>query len=192
MDTVKMINRLKSAGVEFAEGMTARELDLAEACFQFRFPTEIRAFLACAMPVGDSFFNYRDRTGANVARFHAFQQSVKDAFLFDLENNREDMCKLLSNKGWGLSCDSSFDAAVIAYLEGSPKLIPFYAHRCFFDGMNGMPIVSFWQPVDSIPYGRDFENYLACEFLGGECDLAHVSEGMKQTGIWYDVIAFSM
>ena len=45
MDTVKMINRLKSAGVEFAEGMTARELDLAEACFHFHFPTEILTIL---------------------------------------------------------------------------------------------------------------------------------------------------
>ena len=60
MDTVKMINRLKSAGVEFAEGMTAQELDLAEDYFQFRFPTEIRAFLSCAAPVGASFFHFRD------------------------------------------------------------------------------------------------------------------------------------
>ena len=190
MDAVGMIHRLKNSGVEFAEGMTAQELDLAEECFQFRFPAEIRVFLSCATPVGASFFNFRDRTEANLTRFHTFQQSVKDAFLFDLENNREDMRKLLSNKGWELSCDSSFDAAVIAYLEGSPKLIPFYAHRCFFDGMDGMPIVSFWQPVDSILYGSNFENYLACEFLGGECILTHVPERMKETGIWYEVIAF--
>ena len=192
MDTLILMNSLKSAGVEFAEAMTARELDLAEDYFQFRFPAEIRAFLACAMPVGPSFFNFRDRTEANIARFRAFQGSIKDAFLYDLENNREDMYRLLAGKGWELSGDASFDEAVFAYLEESVKLIPFYAHRCFFDGMDGMPIVSFWQPVDSIIYGNDFENYLAREFLGGECLLDHVPERMKETGIWHEVIAFSI
>ena len=192
MDTVKMINRLKSAEVEFAEGMTAQELDLAEDFFRFRFPTEIRTFLSCGMPVGPSFFNFRDRTEANLTRFHTFQRSVKDAFLFDLEHNREDMCKLLANKGRELSNGPSFDVAVIAYLDGSVKLIPFYAHRCFFDGMDDMPIVSFWQPIDSLVYGSDFENYLAHEFLGVECLLDHVPERLRETGIWYEVIDFSM
>ena len=191
MDTVKMINCLKSAGVEFAEGMTAQELDCTEEFFCFRFPTEIRAFLSCGVPMGSSFFNFRDRTEANLTRFRTFQRSVKESFLYDLTNNREDMAKLFSAQSWGHLDNGDFDAAVLAYLEESVKLIPFYAHRCFFDGMDGLPIVSFWQPVDSILYGSDFENYLACEFMGGERIADHVPERMKETGIWYEVIAFS-
>ncbi len=39
---------------------------------------------------------------------------------------------------------------LLKYLHRSTRLIPFYSHRCFFDGMDHMPIVSFWQPTDSI------------------------------------------
>ena len=191
MDAVGMIHRLKNSGVEFAEGMTAQELDCTEEFFRFRFPTEIRAFLSCGVPMGSSFFQYRERTEENYNRFLAFQQSIKESFLYDLANNREDMAKLFSDQAWDHLENGAFDGAVLAYLEESVKLIPFYAHRCFFDGMDGMPIVSFWQPVDSIIYGSDFENYLACEFLGGECYLDHMPERLKQTGIWYEVIAFS-
>ena len=77
-------------------------------------------------------------------------------------------------------------------MDESVHLIPFYAHRCFFDGMDNMPIVSFWQAVDSIFYGRDFENYLLCEFLDQECLLDSVPERMKETGIWYEILSFSM
>lgn len=60
MDSRKLIKRLKSAGMAFESGMTARELDKAEAFFGFHFPNEIRRFLAQGVPVGDRFFDYRD------------------------------------------------------------------------------------------------------------------------------------
>ena len=60
MDVSRMINRLKNVGIQFEEGMTEKELDSAEKYFQFRFPIEIREFLSCGVPVGSSFFDYRD------------------------------------------------------------------------------------------------------------------------------------
>ena len=77
---------------------------------------------------------------------------------------------------------------VLDYLNSSPKLIPFYGHRCFISGMNNMPIISFWQPTDSIFYGSNFENYLKFEFLK-IMDKGNVSEEFKTTGIWYDLIS---
>ena len=78
----------------------------------------------------------------------------------------------------------NFDREVMEYLRQSVKLIPFYAHRCFFDGMDGMPMVSFWQSVDSIFYGGDFANYLEVEFLNGQRAFEKLDERMEQTGIW--------
>ena len=79
-------------------------------------------------------------------------------------------------------------------LESSPKLIPFYAHRCFFDGMDNMPIISFWQAVDTIIYGYDFEDYLEAEFLTATNHIIseeisdNITEKLKAAGIWYYII----
>ncbi len=79
-------------------------------------------------------------------------------------------------------------------LESSPKLIPFFAHRCFFDGIDNMPIISFWQAVDTIIYGYDLENYLEAEFLTAKDDIIseeiydNITEKLKVTGIWYYII----
>ena len=168
--------------------MSRDELNRAETVFQFHFPKEIREFLACGVPVGSAFFNYRDISESNVNRFHEFQASVERSFRFDLTNNRKVMIALLGDT---LNFDrdvENFDDAVIKYLNESGKLIPFFAHRCFFDGMDDMPIVSFWQPSDTIFYGGSFENYLEVEFFRKQRMLENVYEQMKNTGIWLDLI----
>lgn len=81
-----------------------------------------------------------------------------------------------------------FDKAVLGYFRKSVRLIPFYGHRCFFEGMDHMPIVSFRQPTDVIFYGGTFWNYLEHEFLKGECVVENVHERMENSGIWSDVI----
>lgn len=188
MDSQQMIEKLKTAGVSFEPGMSARELDRAETVFHFRFPKEIREFLAVGVPVGDAFFNYRDCSDVNLTRFHEFQASIERSFRFDLANNRDDMLEYLG-KQLGFHEDSdSFDDAVMKYLHDSVRLIPFYAHRCFFDGMDNMPIVSFWQPVDTVIYGDTFEYYLETEFLNKQRYIDNLEELMKDTGIWRDLI----
>lgn len=188
MNNRLMIERLKNAGVSFEPGMSRVELDQAETAFQFRFPKEVREFLSCGLPVGSAFFNYRDLSAENVNRFHEFQASIEGSFRFDLENNREDMLEMLGQR-LGFPEDSeAFDIAVMQYLKQSVRLIPFFAHRCFFDGMDDMPIVSFWQPTDTIFYGGTFENYLEHEFLRMDRILDDIQERMKNTGIWADLI----
>lgn len=183
-----LFGRLKQAGLPFSRGMTSDELDRAEYSFGFRFPDEIRQFLSIAVPSDPAFFSYRDTSEENLERFRTFQTSVEQAFLFDLAENREELYERLGRK---LGCDmasENFDREVMEYLRQSVKLIPFYAHRCFFDGMDGMPMVSFWQSVDSIFYGGDFANYLEVEFLNGQRAFEKLDERMEQTGIWKYVI----
>ena len=188
MDNIVMIEKLKGAGISFAEGLCDEEFTGIESTFGFRFPSEIRSFLACGLPVGDRFYNWRDLSAANVLRFHDFSSSIEDAFRFDLENNGDDLRAMLGDRFSESKDQEQHTAAVLDYLRCSTKLIPFYAHRCFFDGMDNMPIVSFWQPVDSIFYGENFEDYLETEFLGKEHCIEHIPARMESTGIWYYLI----
>lgn len=182
MDKLNMIKRLRNAGMYFAQGMTAAQLDRAEAVFGFRFPREIRAFLSFAVPVGKGFFDYRDVSEENQKKFREFQNWMEDRFRFDLEKNREDMLELLAEP---LGNPGDFDSAVMNYFHSSVKLIPFYIHRCFFDGMDDMPIVSFMQSVDSIFYASNFQDYLEVEFLHKDHDAEDPPQERKQeTGIW--------
>ena len=169
--------------------MSRDELDRAESVFNFRFPSEIRQFLFCGVPVGSSFFNFRDVTEKNIKLFSEFQDSIEKSFQFDLENNREEMLELLGEKLGIVQNSEVFDNAVMKYLDQSVRLIPFYAHRCFFDGMDNMPIVSFWQPTDTIFYGGSFENYLEVEFMKKHRILENIPQRMKNTGIWEDLIS---
>ena len=50
-------------------------------------------------------------------------------------------------------------------------------------GMDGMPIISFWQPVDSIVYGIDLQDYLEAEFLGKDDPCELPPDLLKGTGI---------
>lgn len=182
MDNLNVLQRLKEAGIAMEPGMTTEELDRAEEVFSFRFPREIREFLSCGVPVGKDFFDYRDVSEENWKRFWDFQKRIEDDFRFDLENNRDIMLELLAEP---LGNPADFDAAVLEYLHSSVKLIPFYAHRCFFDGMDDMPIVSFMQPVDSIFYASNFQDYLEVEFLRKDLDAEDpTEERKKETGIW--------
>lgn len=188
MNNHEMIERLKNVGIAFEAGLRNEEIEKAQAVFGFRFPSEIRSFLACGLPIGDRFFNWRDLSPTNIGRFNSFNQSVDRAFQFDLENNADDLSALLGDRLSEIAGNESFSEAVFGFLHRSTKLIPFYAHRCFFDGMDHMPIVSFWQPMDSIFYGETFEDYLEIEFLGKDHCINSIPERMRETGIWYYLI----
>lgn len=187
-DIERMVERLKASGVRFTDGLTPSEIREIERTFGFRFPKEIADFLSYAYPTGSRFFRYNDLSDQNVAAFQDFQKGIRDAFLFDLENNGEALSAMLRKTTKGCYDTDSLRGAILDQLNGSPRLIPFYGHRCFFDGMDHMPIVSFSQPIDTIFYGSDFENYLENEFLASGLTLGKISDRMKDTGIWYYIV----
>ena len=192
----QLIERLKGAGVRLETGMTAQELDRAEAVFGFRFPREIREFLMLAVPVGEDFFDYRDCSEENRERFAEFYEWMELRFRFDLENCREFLLELVGQKLGYTKDGPGFDEAVMKYWRESVRAIPFFAHRCFFDGMDDMPMISFLQPVDTIVYGGNFMHYLEQEFLveyASEEDFRDFSweelkERLQGTGIWGQLI----
>lgn len=182
MNNLTMKQKLEKAGIPMERGMTAAQLDRAEAVFGFRFPREIRAFLSFAVPVEKGFFDYRDVSEENQKKFQEFQNWMEDRFRFDLAECRDILLELLAEP---LGNPADFDGAVMDYFHSSVKLIPFYIHRCFFDGMDDMPIVSFMQPVDSIFYASNFRDYLEVEFLHKDLDAEDPPrERKRETGIW--------
>ena len=194
MDNNLMIERLKKSGLRFDRGLSDTEIKEIETTFGFRFPKEIASFLSCAYPVGCNFFDYRDISQKNTDKFYDFQKIIKESFEFDIANNAASLQAMLKEFLGEFTDVEDFKKAVMKSLESSPKLIPFFAHRCFFDGMDNMPIISFWQPVDTIIYGYDFEDYLEAEFLTATNDITseeisdNITEKLKTTGIWYYII----
>ena len=150
--------------------------------------------MSCAYPVGGGFFNYRDTSQKNIDSFYDFQKNIIESFEFDIKNNIGSLQEMLKELLGEFTDKEDFKKAVMKSLENSPKLIPFYAHRCFFDGIDNMPIISFWQAVDTIIYGHDLENYLEAEFLTTTDDIIseeiadNITEKLKATGIWYYII----
>lgn len=190
MNNKLMIEKLKNAGITFANGLTSEEITKIECFYGFRFPNEIAEFLSIAYPVGLHFFNYRNMSFENKKEFDNFQTKIKESFLFDIEQNEAFIKEMLSEAIDENLDSKAFVNAVLSMLENSPRLIPFYAHRCFFDGMNNMPIVSFYQSVDTIFYGTSFENYLENEFLHTDSfdNPQKPSKEIKNTGIWHYII----
>ncbi|MBE6638794.1 MAG: hypothetical protein E7616_04985 [Ruminococcaceae bacterium] len=194
MDNYLMIERLKESGVRFDSGLSDIEIKKIESTYGFRFPKEIASFLSCAYPVGGGFFDYRDISQKNVDRFYNFQKNIIESFDFDIKNNTGSLQAMLKKLLGEFSDTEDFKKAVMKSLENSPKLIPFYAHRCFFDGIDNMPIISFGQAVDTIIYGYDLENYFESEFLVKVNDVKteeiydDIAEKLKATGIWYYII----
>ena len=194
MDNYLMIEKLKNAGLRFDSGLSTLEIKEIESTFGFHFPKEIASFLSCAYPIGGSFFDYRNTSQENVDRFLDFQKNIVESFVFDIEHNAPSLQAMLAEHLGEFTDTESFKKAVLESLQNSPKLIPFYAHRCFFDGMDDMPIISFWQAVDTIIYGYDFEDYLEAEFLTSNENIVSeeitdgIFEKLKSTGIWYYII----
>lgn len=184
MDNQLMLDRLAGIGIKIAPGLTEKEIGSIEAAHGIRFPQEFREFFACGLPVSGGFYNWRDLSEENIAREKRFQRVIEDSFAFDIENNQ--LLDGFAEKFPHAGDPAALEREVMEYLHQSPRLIPFYAHRCFFDGLDGMPIISFWQPTDSIFYGADLENYLDCEFFGG--NVRWEKADMSITGIWNDLI----
>ncbi len=182
----EIVEKMKKRNIKFEKGLSKEEIEKAENVFNIKFPTEIKAFLSYGMPLGEGFYNWRDFSQENIDKVKSFQKRIEEAFLFDFENN--DLSDEFKDKFPDAESETELRNKIMEYLHSSPKLVPFYHHRCFFDGMDNMPIISFWQPTDSVFYGKNFEDYLKIEFLNESRQAADVSENLQKIGIWKDLI----
>jgi len=156
---------------EFAPGLTDSELEAIESANEFRFPPDLRACLASAMPTGKGFPNWRSPT-AYQDRWEWIQSGIdfdiRQGFWYERFGPRPD------------SVDEQIKISR-AYLKSVPKLVPVFVHQMLptTPCQVGNPIFSIWQ-TDAIYYGEDLAGYLEIAFFGRphntihECRLLHI------------------
>lgn len=158
VSAAEVVQLLRERRVVFDAGLSEVELARAERRYGVRFAQDHRELLALALPVGDSWFNWRARADARV------RGAIRWPFegvLFDVENNA------FWPASWGERPDSVAVRFEIVEQQVStwPQLVPLYGHRYLPAAPfgPGAPVFSVHQS-DVIVYGTNLLNYSAREF----------------------------
>jgi hypothetical protein len=84
IDWLGVVDALKERGVEFGPGLTAAEIEEAEARCQLRFPPDLNGFLQTALPRGQEFPDWRL---ANPGRLQEQLNWQAEGICYDVEHN---------------------------------------------------------------------------------------------------------
>lgn len=145
------------ARIAFASGLRPEEIGHVEVRFGIRFPPDLRALLAFALPVAPGFPNWRGPADALAAQLSA----PGDGILFDVEFNGFWLAQ------WGPRPPDRGAALAVARerVAATPILVPIYGHRYVPSEPHvaGNPVLSVVQS-DVILYGYDLADYLWREF----------------------------
>ena len=167
-----VVARLRSAGMQFDEGMLDTEIVGAEEKYGVCFPPDLCEFLQIALPLSHPdpgrFPNWRLAIAGDGECHQKIIDSLEwpaDGICFDIEHNGFWM-----EEEWGTRPSAVDQAKNVARLKvaEAPKLIPVCSHRYIPSEPNthGNPVFSVYQ-TDIIHYGADLVSYLEAEFLGG-------------------------
>ncbi len=182
MDWSREHAMLRSRGVELTPGLTNAELAVAEYWAGCQFPSDLRSFLQAALPRAEGMPDWRDPSGPSVVGWLAW---ARRALEFDVEH-----CPWWWPHTWGSRPAALQDAIQVGRerLRHVPPLIPLWGHRFLPAEPDeaGNPVLSVWQMVDSIYYGRDLRDYIA-----RECDCSDKWEPIgevRRIRFWSDLI----
>lgn len=149
---------LAAAGVRFAAGMTADEFARVERRFGFRFPLDLREFLAAGLPVSDGWVDWR---GSDEATILAWLRWPLEGICSDIE------CNGFWLPEWGARPPGLPDAFAVARqaVAQAPMLIPILGRRYIPSppADPGNPVFSVYQ-TDIIHYGANLMDYVQNEF----------------------------
>jgi len=178
---VSAVRALKARGVGFAPGLSDREVARVEASFGFRFPPDLRALLATALPSGPKFPDWRNGPEAELRER---LEAPLEGLLFDVEYND------FWQPSWPARPDDLDGAREIVrrLVAEAPRLVPVYSHRMMPDRPHaeGNPVFSVHQ-TDIIYYGFDLQDYLEHEFE--LCERRPWPERVRQVPFW-DIESF--
>jgi hypothetical protein len=153
-------SRLSQAGVTFAPGLTASEVERAEQSYALVFPPDLRELLMFALPVSSGWPDWR---ATDDARIRAQLRAPYEGICFDIEHD------VFWPDDWGPKPPELADAFAVARekVDAAPTLIPIRGHRYLPSrpSIAGNPVFSVHQ-TDIIHYGADLWNYLENEFHG--------------------------
>src|SRR5262249_9578083 len=135
-----LVARLQARGIAFDPGLSDAEVNVAESRFGFRFPPDLRAFLQTALPLRETFPNWR--SGKEVALRDCVDRP-RERIVLDSEYNAFWLDE------WGPRPDTLERAVQIAEepVAAPPRLIPIYAPRMLPDSpcLPGNPVFSVHQ-----------------------------------------------
>ncbi len=161
--TAKILEVLRTAGLELEAGLSEAELSDTERTFGFRFPPDLRALLAAALPEGWADWRRRVEVLGNgeVKPIEWGLDWPIRGTLFDIEHNAFWWEK------WGPKPASLPEAFVIAErsMRSAPRLIPLFSHRYIPSepSVAGNLVLSIHQ-TDIVVYGEDLLDYVCHEF----------------------------
>jgi hypothetical protein len=187
----ELVNQLKDHGVEFDAGLSDVEVNNIEQTCNFQFPPDLRTFLQLGVPlrwkvydflVDENFPNWREDS---LLIMHSAEEHVVGTFHSDIENNNFWM------KEWGNRPKELNQALAICdhFLQKAPILIPLFGYR-FLPGepnLSGNPVFSMWQPLETIYYGYNIQNYLMNEFVLDDGEWGE-SPDYRYIPLWSDIV----
>ena len=146
-----------AAGVRFAAGMTADEFAGVEQRFEFRFPPDLREFLAAGLPVSDGWIDWR---GGDEATIRAALRWPLEGICFDIEHNGFWLAE------WGARPPGLPDAFAVARqaVAQAPMLIPILGRRYIPTPPADPGNRVFVYQTDTIHYGANLMDYVQNEF----------------------------
>lgn len=157
-----VVRALRCRGIRFATGLSQAELQQLEDDYSLLFPPDLSAFLQHALPVGDCFPDWRERSPDS--RGISLEERLSwplEGILFDVEHNNRWM------PSWGTRPEQLDKAIARArgIVTAAPGLVPVYSHRYLPTDPNRSdnPILSVVQ-TDIIVYGENLFHYFEAEF----------------------------
>lgn len=159
-----LIRSLRQVGVGFTNGLSESQLASIEADLGATLPVELRLLLARQVPVslmGDrkQFPQWNERAKLEIVEN---RRNIDELFAYDIKHNGY-WSPLFGDKP--VDEERAIHQA-LARIRTWPPLVRFFGHRYIpTDPVGaGNPVLSVWQPTDSVYYGKDFVDYLVNEF----------------------------
>ena len=186
MNLAECHERLTSIGILFEHGLTDHEFATIESEYGFRFPADLRQFLAYALPFSSGWLDWRNASKEEIMQRMAWPL---DGMCFDIEHDEFWL------DSWGekpADLPAAFDVAR-EQVAKAPTLIPIFSHRFMPDSplKAGNPVFSVYQ-TDIIYCGHDLENYLHNEFreafgiTSRELDVNYI--GLREIEFWSELL----
>ncbi|HLX55070.1 MAG TPA: hypothetical protein VKR58_14080 [Aquella sp.] len=159
----EIIKNLQKKSESFEKGLGDEEVLMIESKFNLTFPPDLRVFLQSALPISNSFVNWRlGLSSEEESEKLTFRLNWPlDGMIFDVKSND------FWFDQWGNKPEKIEDRINLAtkFYHTYPKLIPIYSHRYIPSQPNqaGNPVFSVHQ-MDIVYYGYDLASYFAKEF----------------------------
>lgn len=176
-----LIQALTAKEIIFTDGLSDDEVNAIHSQFGLILPDDLRAFLQTALPISQTFINWRAALN-NPQQYLAYQlASPLEGILFDVQANH------FWWHSWGEKPPSQAQQleTIRQQFAEYPVLIPVYSHRYIPSTpcSAGNPVFSVVQ-TDIIYYGENLYNYLINEF---QLDLPLKACKPRHISFWSDL-----